>query len=99
MTKRDPSQFAIETDVPLGPVGTRSEGKHTSAVLRKAREAYDEGRHATLDEAVDAFYEMYSGRTVSDEVTEADVNRRIKTKQRMLAKLRAMGSNAPDETA
>ncbi len=98
MIKRNPPQFTIDTDVPLEPVGRRKEGKHPSTVLRKAREAFDEGQHPTLGEAVDAFYEMYSGRIVSDEVTEADVNRRIKTKQRMLAKLRAMGSSAPDET-
>jgi len=50
----------------------------------------DEGTHATEGEAVDAFYEEFSGRKVSDETTAADVDRRNKTKQRMRTKLRSM---------
>lgn len=86
--------FTVDDGVPLAPVGTRGEGQHPSAVLRKARDAFDAGEHATLDEAVDAFYEEYSGRRVSDETTIADVDRQAKTKQRMRTKLRSM---APKE--
>lgn len=82
--------FTVDDGVPVALVGTRREGKHPRAVLRKARDAMEEGTHATEDEAVDAFYEEFSGRKVSDETTAADVDRRNKTKQRMRTKLRSM---------
>jgi hypothetical protein len=94
MGGRTKGTFAIDDGVPLAPVGTRGKGQHPSAVLRKARDAFDAGEHATLDEAVDAFYEEYSGRRVSDETKLADVDRQTKTKQRMRTKLRSM---APKE--
>lgn len=94
-----PKHGPIETGVPMPPVGTRGAGQHPSAVLRKARDAFDAGEHATLDETVDAFYEEYSGRKVSDEATTADVDRRTKAKQRMRTKLRAMGPKEPKESA
>ncbi len=91
-------------DVPLPPAGTRGPGagtrgpgKHQSAVLRKARDAFDAGKHATLDEAVDAFYAEYRTRKPSDEKTVADVDRRIKAKQRMRNALQEMGPNLSDE--
>lgn len=89
-----PVVSAIRQGVPFPPKAPRGVGKHTSKVLRKARDAFDAGQHATLDEAVDAFYEECSGRRVSDEVTEADVDRRNRYKQRMRKKLR---STAPRE--
>jgi hypothetical protein len=88
--------FTVDDGVPVAPVGTRREGKHPSAVLRKAREAMEEGTHATEDEAVDAFYEEYSGRKVSDETTAADVDRQTKTKQRMRTRLRGLASKDPN---
>lgn len=90
---------AIRQGVPIPPKAPRGVGKHSSAVLRKARDAFDAGKHATLDEAVDAFYEECSGRKVSDEVTEADVDRRKRYKHRMRSKLRAMTPNEPNEGA
>lgn len=36
MTKRDPSQFAIDTDVPLGPVGTRGPTKRLAELDAQA---------------------------------------------------------------
>ncbi|WP_147450712.1 hypothetical protein [Rhodophyticola porphyridii] len=92
-----PIVSAIRQGVPIPPKAPRGVGKHTSKVLRKARYAFDAGQHATLDEAVDEFYEECSGRKVSDEVTEADVDRRNRYKQRMRAKLRGMASKEPDE--
>lgn len=91
--------FPIRRGVPIPPKRPRGVGKHTSAVLRKACDAFNAGKHATLDEAVDAFYGEYSGRKVSEECTAADVDRRTKTKQRMLTKLRAMCPKGHDEGA
>ena len=82
---------------PIPPVGTRGEGKHPSQVLRKARDAYDAGDYASLDEAAEAFYEEFSGRKVSEEKTEADYRRHLDTTKRMRAKLRSMGRNPADE--
>lgn len=89
--KRTPADFPIRNRASQPtPVDTRGEGKHSSVVLRKALRAFDTGEHATLGESVDAFYEEYSGRKVSNEVELVDVDRRIKTKQRMHTKLRSM---------
>ena len=91
MGGRTKGTFEIDDGVPIvGRVGKRGSGQHPCAILRKARDAYDAGAHATLGETVDAFYEEYSGRKVADDTTAADVDRQTKTKRRISAKLRDM---------
>lgn len=92
-----PIVSAIRQGVPIPPKTPRGVGKHSNAVLRKARDAFDAGEHATLGETVDAFYEECSGRKLSDEVTEADVDRRKRYKQRMRSKLRSMAPQGHNE--
>lgn len=91
--------FTIDDGVPLAPVGTRRAGRHPSAVLLKAREAIDAGKHLSEAEAAEAFYEEYSGRRVSDERTKADVLRHKETTKKMRAKLRSMAPKGINEGA
>lgn len=92
-----PIVSAIRQGVPIPPKAPRGAGKHTSKVLRKARDAFDAGAHATLDETVDAFYEEYSGRKLSQKGTATDLDRQTKTQQRMRDKLRSIVPHEPDE--
>jgi len=58
MTKRDPSQFTIDADVPLGPVGTRGRTKRLAELDAQAAKEVLAG--ADLRAVAEAFAPKYA---------------------------------------